>query len=181
MMFDLGAGGGAFILRKDLGANLVLATHQVSDGSLARSAGLEIGGTVHPFTPDNVAEGYKSLRLMQASFMKQRLGEISLPNWYHCIDESLRKSGGLTRADIDYLGILHFKRSQHLAMLKELGLSEDQTIYLEQYGHIGQIDQMLTIHLGLEQGKIREGSLITLIAAGIGYSWASTCIRWGRA
>ncbi|MCL2471863.1 MAG: 3-oxoacyl-ACP synthase [Propionibacteriaceae bacterium] len=181
MMFDLGAGGGAFILRRGLDKNLVLGTHQVADGSLVHSAGVEIGGIAHPFTPDTVDEGYKSLRLMDAATMKDRLNKVSLPNWYHCIDESLRKSGGLTRHDIDYLGVLHFKRSQHISLLAELGLSEDQSVYLDHYGHIGQVDQMLTIHLGLEQGKIRDGCLITLIAAGIGYSWASTCIRWGSA
>ncbi|MDR0848992.1 MAG: 3-oxoacyl-ACP synthase [Propionibacteriaceae bacterium] len=181
MMFNLAAGGGAFIVRRNMEENLLLGTHIMADGSLVHTAGVEIGGIVKPFTPDNVDEGYKSLRLLDATTMKNRLNETSLPNWYHCIDESLRKSGNLTRADIDYLGVLHFKKSQHLAILAEMGLTEDNSVYLEDYGHIGQVDQMLTIHLGLEQGRIRSGSLVTLIAAGIGYTWASTCIRWGRA
>jgi 3-oxoacyl-[acyl-carrier-protein] synthase-3 len=181
MMYNLGAGGGALIIRKGVDENLILGSHIVADGSLAWSAGVEIGGITTPFTSTTVDEGYRSLRLMDPVAMKDRLNETSLPNWYHCIDESLRKSGGLTRQDIDYLGILHFKRSQHLAMLAELGLTEDHTTYLEDYGHIGQIDQILTLHLGLESGKIREGSLINLLAAGIGYVWASTCVRWGKA
>ena len=181
MFYDLGAGGGAFVVRKGMDENLVLGSHIVADGSLVHTAGVEIGGIRRPFTPDTVAEGYHSLRLLDAQRMKDRLNETSLPNWYHCIDESLRKSGGLTRSDIDYLGVLHFKRSQHLAMVAELGLSEDQTTYLENYGHLGQVDQMLSLHLGLESGKIRDGSLVALVAAGIGYVWASTCIRWGKA
>lgn len=181
MMFNLGAGGGAFLVRKGMDENLILGSHIIADGSLAHTAGVEIGGINRPFTPENVAEGYRSLRLMDPVRMKDRLNATSLPNWYTCIDESLRKSGGLTRADIDYLGVLHFKRSQHLALLAELGLTEEQSVYLEEYGHIGQVDQMLTLHLGLEQGRITDGSLITLIAAGIGYVWASTCIRWGKA
>ncbi|MDR1513392.1 MAG: 3-oxoacyl-ACP synthase [Propionibacteriaceae bacterium] len=181
MMYNLGAGGGAFIVRRGMDENLLLGSAVMADGSLVHTAGVEIGGTVRPFTPDNVAEGYKSLRLLDPVTMKNRLNETSLPNWYRCIDQSLAKSGGLTRADIDYLGVLHFKRSQHVAMLADLGLAEEQSIYLEDYGHLGQVDQMLTIHLGLEQGKIRDGSLVALVAAGIGYTWASTCIRWGKA
>ncbi|MDR1213786.1 MAG: 3-oxoacyl-ACP synthase [Propionibacteriaceae bacterium] len=181
MMYNLGAGGGAFIVRKGMDRNLLLGSHIIADGSLVHTAGLQIGGIDQPFRPDNVEEGYHSLRLMDPQRMKDRLNATSLPNWYRCIDLSLLKSGGLDRSDIDYLGILHFKRSQHLAMLSELGLSEDQTTYLEEYGHIGQIDQMLTIRLGLERGKIQDGSLICLIAAGIGYVWAATCIRWGQA
>jgi len=180
MMFNLGAGGGALILKKGMEQNLVLGTHIMADGSLARDAGVEIGGTMKPFTADNIDEGYKSLRLFNAQHMKERLGEVSVSNWYHCIDESLRKSGGLTRKDIDYLAILHFKRSQHVAMVAELGLTQEQTVYLEDYGHLGQIDQILSLSLGLERGLIKNGSLVTMIAAGIGYVWASTCIRWGK-
>jgi 3-oxoacyl-[acyl-carrier-protein] synthase-3 len=179
MMYNLGAGGGALILRKGLDKNLVLGSHFMADGSLARDAGVEIGGIARPFTADTVAEGYKSLRLLDAVHMKNRLGEVSVANWYHCIDESLRKSGGLTRKDIDYLAILHFKRSQHNMMVAELGLTPEQTIYLEDYGHLGQVDQILSLALGLEQGKIADGTLVTMIAAGIGYVWASTCVRWG--
>ena len=181
MFFNLGAGGGAFIVRKGMDSNLILGTHILADGSLAHTAGVEIGGTAKPFTPDNVAEGYHSLRLMDAVRMKDRLNATSIANWYTCIDESLRKSGGLTRADIDYLAILHFKRSQHVALLADLGLTPDQTTYLEDYGHIGQVDQMLSLHLGLESGRITDGSLVTFIAAGIGYVWAATCVRWGKA
>jgi len=178
MLFDLGAGGAALILRKGMDRNLVLGTHIVADGSLARDAGVEIGGIAKPFTADNVEEGYKSLRLLDSEHMKERLKSVSLPNWYHCIDESLRKSGGLTRSDIGYLAILHFKRSQHDLMVAELGLKPEQTIYLEEYGHLGQVDQILSLALGLRRGKITNGTLVTMIAAGIGYVWASTCVRW---
>jgi 3-oxoacyl-[acyl-carrier-protein] synthase-3 len=179
MMYNLGAGGAALILQKNTERNHVLGTHIIADGSMARDAGVVIGGTSNPFTRDNIDEGYKSLRLMDAAHMKDRLNQVSLANWYKCVDESLRKSGGLTRKDIDYLAILHFKRSQHEAMVKDLGLTPEQTVYLEDYGHIGQIDQILSLALGLEQGKIKDGSLVCMIAAGIGYVWAATCVRWG--
>jgi len=106
------------------------------------------------------------------------LNEVSMKNWLTCIDESLRKSK-LSRNDLDYLAILHIKRSGHLAMLDELNLTQDQTIYLEDYGHIGQIDQILSLHLGVAQGKIQAGNVVCLLAAGIGYVWASTIVRWG--
>jgi 3-oxoacyl-[acyl-carrier-protein] synthase-3 len=180
MMYNLSAGGGALILQKGMDKNLVLGSHVMADGSLARDAGVEIGGIAKPFTPDNIEEGYKSLRLMAPTHMKNRLNDVSVSNWYHCIDESLRKSGGLSRKDIGYLAILHFKRSQHFAMIAELGLKPEQSFYLEDYGHMGQIDQILSLSLGIEQGKIKDGTLVTMIAAGIGYVWASTCVRWGK-
>jgi 3-oxoacyl-[acyl-carrier-protein] synthase-3 len=178
MMFDLGAGAGAMILKKNYGKNIVQGSYIIGDGSLARTAGVQIGGINEPFTPTNIEEGYKSLRLLDAKKMKDRLNEVSMTNWLKCIDESL-KQGGKTRKDIGYLAILHFKRSAHLSLLKDLGLREDQSIYLEKYGHLGQIDQILSIHLGLQAGKIKSGTNVVTLAAGIGYVWAANLIQWG--
>lgn len=179
MMYNLGAGGGAIILKKNYNKNLLLGSHVIADGSLARTAGVEIGGICNPITSGNSEEAYKSLRLMDAKKMKERLNEVSMPNWYKCIDESLRKAN-LERSDIDYLAILHMKRSGHVGMLEELGLREDQTIYLEDYGHIGQVDQILSLHLALQEGKVKDGSVVAMVAAGIGYVWAANVIKWGE-
>lgn len=178
MMFNLGAGGGAIILKKNYNKNLLLGSHIIADGSLSRTAGVEIGGTANPITKVNLEEAKKSLRLMDPVKMKNRLNEVSMPNWFKCMDESLRKSQ-LTRDDIDFLAILHMKRSGHKAMLAELNLTEDQSIYLEDYGHIGQIDQILSLHLALETGQVKEGSVVSMVAAGIGYVWAANVIKWG--
>ncbi|MGE5654560.1 MAG: 3-oxoacyl-ACP synthase [Bacillota bacterium] len=179
MMYNLSAGAGALILRKGHSENCVLGSHLMADGSMSRDAGVEIGGICQPFTSENVAEGYKSLRLMNPENMKNRLNEVSLPNWYNCIDQALRKSN-LARKDIGYLAILHFKKSQHDAMVKDLGLSPEQTVYLADYGHMGQIDQILSLKLGVESGRIKNGTNVMMIAAGIGYVWAASVIRWGR-
>ena len=64
-------------------------------------------------------------------------------------------------------------------MLHDLGLSEDQTIYLENYGHIGQVDQILSLYLALQEGKVKEGTTMCMIAAGIGYVWAASIVQWG--
>lgn len=176
-MYNLSAGGGAILLKKNYGKNLLLGTHLMSDGSVVWTAGSAIGGIANPLTPENVGESFK-LRLMDAAKMKDLLNTTSMPNWYHCIDEALRKSS-MTRADIGFLDILHMKRSGHLAMLADLGLREDQSIYLENYGHVGQIDQILSLKLALESGQVKDGTVVAMIAAGIGYTWAANVIRWG--
>ena len=176
-MFNLAAGGGAILLRKNYGKNLLLGTQLMTDGSVVHTCGVKVGGQREPVTAENVKE-FGMLRLMDSPKMKGLLNTVSMPNWYHCIDEALRKAGK-TRADIDYLDILHIKRSGHLGMLKDLGLTEDQTIYLENYGHVGQIDQILSLKLALEQGKVKDGDVVVMIAAGIGYTWAANVIQWG--
>ena len=178
MMYNLGAGGGAIILKKNLGKNLLLGSHIIADGSLSRTAGVEIGGICNLITESNLEEAKRSLRLIDPVKMKNRLNEVSMPNWMKCIDESLRKSN-LTRKDISFLNILHIKRSGHEQMVNDLGLTEEQTIYLEDYGHIGQIDQILSLHLALQSGQVKDGTVMCMLAAGIGYVWAANIIRWG--
>ena len=104
---------------------------------------------------------------------------VSMPNWYECIDKALEKSE-LTRGDIDYVAILHFKKSMHKAMLAELGIKEEASIYLSNYGHMGQVDQILSLKLALEQKKVKKGSVVLMIAAGIGYVWSASLIKWGE-
>lgn len=179
MMYNLSAGAGALILTRDYGANELLDSHIMTDGSLARDAGVEIGGTVNPINKDNIDEAYKSLRVMNPEHMKSRLNEVSMKNWMQCIDKAFEKSG-VDKDDLDYLAVLHFKYSMHKYMLDLLGLTDEQSIYLKEYGHMGQVDQILSLVLALEQEKIGEGSIISMIAAGIGYSWAANVIRWGK-
>jgi 3-oxoacyl-[acyl-carrier-protein] synthase-3 len=179
-MYNLSAGAGALIMKKDARKNLLLGTHIITDGALSRDVGVEYGGTAKPITPANIHEAYKSLRVFDEKHMKDRLNEVSMNNWMLCILEAFRKSE-LPLSSLGYLACLHFKRSMYVTMVESLGLTMDQTIYLEEYGHIGQIDQILSLHLALERGKIKDGTIISMIAAGIGYSWSANVIRWGQA
>lgn len=179
MMYNLSAGGGAIILKKNYNKNILLGTHLMTDGTMARDAGVEFGGTEKPITCENINEAYKSLRLFDAKHMKDRLNEVSMNNWYYCIDKAFEKSE-ISKDQLGYLAVLHFKYSQHKAMVESLGLTEEQSIYLSNYGHMGQVDQILSLHLALEQGKVKDGTVISMIAAGIGYAWAANVIKWGE-
>lgn len=178
-MYNLGAGGAAVILRKDLGRNSLLEAAAVTDGSLSECVIIPAGGTKEPITPEGLAEKRNYLDVFNSDFMKERLEEVSIPNFIGVVKESVAKSG-YTVEDIDYLAILHMKYSAHKFMLEQLGLSEEQSIYLNDYGHIGQNDQILSLELALEQGKIKDGDLVVFVSAGIGYAWNAISIKWGE-
>lgn len=178
-MFNLAAGGGAIVLKKNLGRNPLLESSIISDGSFSRDVGVRYGGTSEPITEENLKDAYSSLDVFDVEGMKNRLNEKSTPNFLKVIGDSLEKSG-YSQKDLNYLAILHFKYSAHLYMLRELGLTEKNTIYLKDYGHIGQFDQILSLKLGLEAGKIKDGDILVMVAAGIGYAWAANTIKWGN-
>ncbi|MGE4287993.1 MAG: 3-oxoacyl-ACP synthase [Salinivirgaceae bacterium] len=177
-MYNLSAGAGALIMKTGMDRNLLLGTHIMTDGSLARDVAVEFGGTINPVTCENASQAYKSLRVFDEKHMKDRLNEVSMDNWMHCIDRAIEKSG-LAKSNLSYLACLHFKRSMYEYMVNSLDLTMEQTVYLENYGHLGQIDQILSLHLGLKEGKIKDGTVISMIAAGIGYAWGANVIKWG--
>lgn len=177
-MYNLSAGAGALVLKRNYDKNLVLGTHIITDGSMARDAGVQYGGTAEPITIDTVGSAYKSLRVFDEQHMKSRLNEVSMSNWFECIDKACGKSG-ITRDDLDFLVALHFKKSMYDYMLDTLKIPKENSIYLDHFGHMGQIDQILILELAQKQGILKPGMYVSMIAAGIGYAWGANVIRWG--
>ena len=71
------------------------------------------------------------------------------------------------------------KPSGHREMLEHLGLTEEQSFYLGEIGHTGEQDAMFSIREGLAAGRLKDGDLMAIVAAGIGYVWAAGIVRWG--
>jgi 3-oxoacyl-[acyl-carrier-protein] synthase III len=178
-MYNLGAGGGAILLKKDHSENGLLETELITDGSFSEDVVVVAGGTKNPITKEALEQRLNMLDVLDPEGMRSRLEQKSMANFLKVIRESVRKSGYQV-SDIAYLAILHMKKSAHEYVLKELGLSPEQSIYLEDYGHIGQIDQILSLELALKDGKVKDGDVVVLVSAGIGYAWGATTIKWGK-
>ncbi len=177
-MYNLGAGASAAVLQQDAGKNQILGSAFIDDGTLTTSVAVPAGGTREPLTPEAVEKKRHFLEVMEPQWMKERLEQVSMDNFLNAIDLALERSS-LTRRDIDYLALLHMKRSAHDYILQTLGLRQEQSVYLEDYGHIGQHDQIISLELGLERGAIKRGSTVVLVSAGVGYAWNAQVIKWG--
>lgn len=177
-VFGLSAGGGALLLQKNFPRNHLLESAVMVDGSFSLDVIIPAGGTIEPITAEAIAARRNKIDVPDPAGMKERLDQLSMQNFLAVIDKALAQSG-LTRGDIGYLNILHMKPSAHQFVLHELGLREDQSYYLGDFGHIGQHDQALSIKKGLETGRLREGMVMVLVAAGIGYAWSASVVKWG--
>jgi 3-oxoacyl-[acyl-carrier-protein] synthase-3 len=176
-MLDIGSGASALVLRKNAGRNAVLASAFRGDGSFSEMCVVPTLGT-RAWPPAPGDESRAHFIVPNEDAFKKKLNELTLPNFYAVIREALQRSH-LGGQGIDYLAILHFKRSAHDAVLKELGLGPANTTYLDEYGHLGQNDQVLSLELGLAAGKVRDGSTVVFVGAGLGFVWAATVIKWG--
>ena len=184
-LFNIGAGAGAMILKRDWPGNRVLGTHVIADGSMSRHVIVPSSGTVQHPTDSAVDDGGFKFRLVEPEKMKARLGDVSIRNWLQCVDKSLEMSGTktdgshYTRADINFLNMSLVKPSAHREMLGHLGLSEEQSVYMSNIGHIGEQDAIINIEAGIERGRLNPGDTMAIIAAGIGYVWAGAIVQWG--
>ena len=157
----------------------------IVDGSMSKHVIVPASGTVKFPTDTAVANDEFYFDLVEPEKMKNRLNAVSMDNWVLCVDEALRKSGkkadgtSYTRADIDFLNMVLIKPSGHREMLARLGLTEEQSVYLSEYGHTGEQDAMFGIKEGIKQDRLHDGDLMAIVAAGIGYVWGAAVVQWG--
>ena len=184
-LFNIGAGAGAMIVKRDWPENQVLGDHLIADGVMSRHVIVPSSGTVQHPNDEAVREGGFKFRLVEPEAMKERLGEVSIKNWLECVDVALKNSGNkpdgspYTRDDIDFFNMSLVKPSAHREMLDHLGLSEEKSVYISDVGHIGEQDAIINIEAGIEQGRLKSGDIMAIIAAGIGYDWAGAIVQWG--
>lgn len=177
-MYSLSAGGAAVILKKGHPANRIRSFSFIMDGSFSEDVAVPAGGTKIPLSVEALNNRLNYLEVFDPEGMKRRLEEKSLDNFIRVIEDALTGIG-YGPDDLGYLAILHMKRSAHLEILRRLNLPESRSVYLEDYGHMGQNDQILSLELGLASGRVREGDVVAFASAGIGYAWASCVIEWG--
>lgn len=177
-MINFSAGGGALLLQRDFNRNQLVGVSMLTDPRLADMVVMAGGGSKHPVSTQSIESGQHVLDVPDVALMRNVLGEVSLPNFIRVIGEAVEEAG-CTIADIDYLGITHMKASFHQEILQQLGLSEEQSVYLNQYGHIQSADQAIAIDEGVKQNKIKDGDLVVIAGAGTGYTWSAAAFRWG--
>ena len=179
-MFSFGAGGAAALLRRDHPENHVLETAGFTDGQFADDVMVPAGGSREPASETTVRDRRHVLDVRDPGDMKTKLDPVSADRFVHVATEAVERSGYRT-ADIKVLCPIHTKRSLFVEVRERLGVPEEQCMYLSDHGHMSAVDPLMGLHRARERGLLHDGDLVVLLAAGTGYSWAATCIRWGRA
>lgn len=179
-MFNFGDGAVATLLVRDHPVNRILETSMVTDGSLSLHVRVPAGGSARPASVATVARREHFLDVADLDGMRRRLGEVSLENFLRVATEAVKQSE-LSLSDLSFVVPIHMKRSMQDMLLEKLGLDEGQTVYLEDTGHMSGVDNLLGLERLQRAGRLRDGDTVLLLAAGIGYTWAATVVRWGTA
>jgi 3-oxoacyl-[acyl-carrier-protein] synthase-3 len=192
-MISLAASGVAILLKRDHPENALLASAVITDGQFCEDvyvpgggSGIPMttaGGDIPPTAYEVIEKKLNYLDVPDPEAMKNRLDELSMSNFIKVIDKAINDSG-YSRKDIGYLGLLHMKPSAFEYVAKELGVDvRTKTTYWDEFvklGHMGQNDCLMSLEFGIKHNKIKPGDLVVFAAAGIGYCWGASCIKWGK-
>jgi 3-oxoacyl-[acyl-carrier-protein] synthase-3 len=190
---SIAAGGAAVLLKRDHPENALLASTVITDGQFAEDvfipgggSGMPLntaGGDIPPTAYEVIENKLNYVDALDPEDMKERLDKLSIPNFIKVIDIAIKDSG-YERKDIGYFGLLHLKPSAFEYVSQLLGVDvKTKTTYWEEFvklGHMGQNDGVMSLEFGVKHNKIKPGDLVVLAAAGMGYSWGATCIKWGK-
>jgi 3-oxoacyl-[acyl-carrier-protein] synthase-3 len=179
-MFNFGDGAVAGLLVADADTNLVLASHAITDGSFALQVKVPAGGSVEPPSLESVRAHRHYLDVADPDAMKNGLDDVSLSNFVAAARGALERSG-LGLEDVSYVCGIHMKRSMHDAIVRALGVDPARVSYLDDTGHMSGVDPLLGLDRAVRTGEIAPGDIVLLLAAGTGYTWAATALRWGSA
>jgi 3-oxoacyl-[acyl-carrier-protein] synthase-3 len=176
-LYNLAAGGGAAVVRPKGPGFEILESAFHTDGSFSEDVIVPVGGTRAPINSTNSAEF--RLQVPHPEGLKERLEQKSLDNFVTVVEQACRRSGIKPR-HVAYAAVLHMKRSAHETVLTRLGIPYERCIYLQNYGHIGQVDPLLSLKLARDQGRLKDGDVCVLMAAGVGYVWNAMCVRYRK-
>jgi 3-oxoacyl-[acyl-carrier-protein] synthase-3 len=179
-MFNFGDGAVAGLLTVDAGRNLLLGSHAITNGSFALQVKVPAGGSVEPASHATVDGRRHFLDVADPASMKNGLDDVSLANFVAAAQGALERSGA-SLADVSYLCGIHMKRSMHEEIAASLGVPLDRAAYLDDTGHMSGVDPLLALDRAVRAGDVRDGDLVLLLAAGTGYTWAASVVRWGPA
>jgi 3-oxoacyl-[acyl-carrier-protein] synthase-3 len=177
-MFNFGDGAAAALLVRDHLANEVLGSHAITDGSLSLQVKVPAGGSVEPAYVGDGDGARHFLDVADPAAMKERLDATSLDTFVRVAEEACARSG-VSLADVAYVCGIHMKRSMHELLLERLGVDDSRAAYLDDTGHMSGVDPLFALDRADRAGALADGDLVLLLAAGTGYTWAATVLRWG--
>jgi 3-oxoacyl-[acyl-carrier-protein] synthase-3 len=155
----------------------VLSTHLHSEGKYAEKLWLEAAASrSRPRLSADMLAGAKP-RIYP--YMDGRyVFKHAVTRFTEVINEAL-SAHGYTAKDLDML--IPHQANLRISQLVAMGfeLREDQMFNnIDRYGNTTAASIPLALYEAVEQGKVREGSLLCLAAFGAGFTWASALIRW---
>lgn len=168
-----GDGAGAAVLGETNSDSGILATYLGTDGSQANILQIPAGGSAIPTTIDSINQGLHYVRMEGSEVFKSAVRTMT-----DSVTEVLKRAK-LSVQDIDCF-IPHQANLRILnAVTERTGIDPAKVfINLDRYGNMSAASTAVALCEAVQEGKIKKGSHVILVAFGSGLTWAACAIRW---
>ncbi len=168
-----GDGAGAAVVSASDGERGILSSHLKSDGALCDLIIVQGGGSRNPPSEKIVAERMQFIRMKGNETFK-----VAVRTLEDIARETLA-ANNLSVKDLD-LYVPHQANGRILKSVADrLGLPiEKMMLNLARYGNTSAASIPIALDEAVQEGRIKEGSLVMIGAFGAGLTWASALIRW---
>jgi 3-oxoacyl-[acyl-carrier-protein] synthase-3 len=169
-----GDGAGAAVIETTTQPNVgVLSNLLGADGNNAELLHCAAGGSARPATPDSITSGQHFLRMNGKEVFKLAVRVMA-----DSCERALAQAG--VHSDQVAWFIPHQANIRIIeAVADQLKVGLDRfPINLDRYGNTSAASIPLALEEAWQQGKIKHGDLVLIVAFGAGLTWGATLLRW---
>jgi 3-oxoacyl-[acyl-carrier-protein] synthase-3 len=169
-----GDGAGAVVVEEiDESRGGIIDALNRLDGSGAKHLNMAGGGSLNPSSAETVAQGMHTIYQEGRDVYKYAVKGMA------GITAEIVEKNGFTGADVD-LFVPHQANIRIIeAAQRRVGLEDRQVcITIDRFGNTTSASIPSALRVALDEGRLKEGSLVVLCAFGAGFTWGSTLLRW---
>jgi 3-oxoacyl-[acyl-carrier-protein] synthase III len=168
-----GDGAGAAVLKRSRHHKGILSTYVRSDGTLGDLLCRPAGGATKPFSAEVLDERSQFITMNGREVFKHAVRSMS--------DAAARALDGakLTGTDIDLM-IPHQANIRIIeATAKHANIPMEKVyVNVDRFGNTSAASIPIALDEAIENGRIREGSVVLLVAFGAGFTWGAMVVRF---
>jgi len=168
-----GDAAGAVVMRPSYDGRGILGTILGADGAGADLIAIAGGGTRHPASAETVAKKMHTLKVQGQGVFKAGVRSMSEAT------KAILAKCGVSKDDIALL-IPHQANKRIIdAIVESVGFNPEKVfINVDRYGNTSAATIPVALHEALQQGRVKRGDLVAMVAFGGGLTWGSALMRW---
>ena len=168
-----GDGAGACVLEPSDDDSGIISSYLGSDGSQTELLRVPGGGSKIPATKQSVEDKEHYLKMSGSEVFKLAVRAMA---------EAANKALGKVNIDCKDVACLipHQANIRIIeAVAKRIGLPRDRIYFnIEKYGNMSSASTAVGFCEAVEQGRIKKGDIVVLVAFGAGLTWGACVIKW---
>jgi 3-oxoacyl-[acyl-carrier-protein] synthase-3 len=168
-----GDGAGAAVVKRSENGRGVVSSFMRSDGTLAELLWRPGGGAKVPFDAKVLEERSHLVKMAGREVFKAAVRSMA-----EAADQALQRAG-LTGEDVDLL-IPHQANIRIIEATAKYANIPMEKVYVnvDRYGNMSSATLPIALDEAIEEGRVKPGANILMVAFGAGFTWASTVMRW---